>query len=172
MTAPSGCAGWLVVVGLVFGASLACSQPTVFANARHVALAPTAVRNRRRVNLEPIAGTLHYSRALVDNLVSLIQAVQKCWLGLRELPIAERSRRGKLRKAREGKVMAGHRVNYSFKLNTSRNGLLVDEEKMRVVRRIFRMVSAEGDSLNGVKKTFDHEGIPTPRGSRACYELD
>jgi hypothetical protein len=56
----------LVVVGLVFEVRLACSQPTVFANTRYVALPPTAVRNRRRVNLEPIAGTLHYSRALVD----------------------------------------------------------------------------------------------------------
>lgn len=166
MTAPSGCAGWLVVVGLVFGASLACSQPTVFANARHVALAPTAVRNRRRVNLEPIAGTLHYSRALVDNLVSLIQAVQKCWLGLRELPIAERSRREKLRKAREGKVMAGHRVKYSFKLNTSRDGLLVDEEKMRVVRRIFRMVGVEGHSMNAVYKAFERERRPARYRSR------
>jgi ATP-binding cassette subfamily C protein len=114
-----------------------------------MALAPTAVRNRRRVNLEPIAGTLHYSRALVDNLVSLIQAVQKGWLGLRELPIAERSQRGKLRKAREGKVMAGHRVKYSFKLNTSCDGLLVDEEKMRVVRRIFRMA---GDPLDEISR--------------------
>src|SRR5919107_462458 len=73
--------GWLVVVAPVFKIRLACSQPNVFANARHVALAPTAVRNRRRVNLEPIAGTLHYSRALVGNLVSLIQEVQKGWLG-------------------------------------------------------------------------------------------
>jgi hypothetical protein len=35
-----------------------------------------------------------------------------------------------------------------------------------VVRRIFRMVGAEGESLNSVKKTFDREGVPTPRGSR------
>ena len=53
----------------------------MFAIARHVTLAPTAVRNCRRVNLEPIAGTLHYSRALVDNLVYLIQAVQMARLG-------------------------------------------------------------------------------------------
>jgi hypothetical protein len=32
---------------------------------------------------------------------------------------------------------------------------------MQVVRRIFRMIGAEGDALNGVKKTFDREGIPT-----------
>src|SRR5215204_4003352 len=55
--------------------------------------------------------------------------------------IAERSRRGKLQRAREGKIMAGHRVKYGFKLNETRDGLLVDEDKMVNVRRIFRMVA-------------------------------
>src|SRR5919112_6795565 len=79
--------------------------------------------------------------------------------------IAERSRRGKLRKAREGKVMAGHRVKYGFKLNATRDGLLVDEGKMANVRRIFRMV-AEGQSLNAVHRAFEREGIPTPGGGK------
>src|SRR5918911_2136931 len=35
---------------------------------------------------------------------------------------AERSRRGKLRKAREGKVLAGGRPNNGFKLNATRDG--------------------------------------------------
>src|SRR5215211_2614526 len=35
--------------------------------------------------------------------------------------ISERSRRGKLQKAREGKVMAGPRVKYGFKLNAARD---------------------------------------------------
>jgi site-specific DNA recombinase len=78
--------------------------------------------------------------------------------------IAERSRRGKLRKAREGKVMAGHRVKYGFKLNGARDGFLVDEEKMRNVRRIFRMVGAEGCSLHAVYKAFERDRIPTPGG--------
>jgi site-specific DNA recombinase len=43
---------------------------------------------------------------------------------------------------------------------------VVNEERMRVVRRIFRMVGAEGNSLNSVKKAFDREGVPTPKGSR------
>ena len=80
--------------------------------------------------------------------------------------IAERSRRGKLRKAREGKVVAVHRVKYGFKLNATRDGLLVDEEKMRNVRRIFHMVGAEGYSMNAVGKTFEREGIPTPDGGK------
>src|SRR5215207_2041817 len=80
--------------------------------------------------------------------------------------IAERSRRGKLQKAREGKVMAGHRVKYGFKLNATRDGLLVDEGKMLNVRRIFRMVGTEGHSMNAVSKTFERERIPTPGGGK------
>jgi site-specific DNA recombinase len=80
--------------------------------------------------------------------------------------IAERSRRGKLRKAREGKVMAGRRVKYGFKLNETRDGLMVDEEKMRNVRRIFRMVGEKGLALNAVYKTFERERIPTPGGGK------
>ena len=80
--------------------------------------------------------------------------------------IAERSRRGKLQKAREGKVMAGPRVKYGFKLNATRDGLLVDEKKMHNVRRIFRMVGAEGLSLNAVFRAFERERIPTPGGGK------
>jgi hypothetical protein len=80
--------------------------------------------------------------------------------------IAERSRRGKLRKAREGKLIASPTPDYGFDYNGARDNYVVDEEKMQVVRRIFRMVGAEGESLNSVKKTFDREGVPTPMGSR------
>jgi Recombinase len=41
----------------------------------------------------------------------------------------------------------------------------VDEDKMRNVRRIFRMV-AEGRSLNAVHKAFERERIPTPGGGK------
>jgi site-specific DNA recombinase len=80
--------------------------------------------------------------------------------------MAERTRRGKLRKAREGKIIPAPTPDYGFGYNGTRDNYVVDEEKMQVVRRIFRMVGAEGHSLNAVKKTFDREGVPTPRGSR------
>jgi hypothetical protein len=51
-------------------------------------------------------------------------------------------------------------------VNASRDGLLVDEEKRRVVRRIFHMVGAEGMSLNAVYNAFTREGIPTPGGGK------
>jgi site-specific DNA recombinase len=75
---------------------------------------------------------------------------------------AERSRRGKLRKAREGKVLAGHTPNYGFKYNDTRDGYVVDEEKMRVVQRIFKMVGLERVTLHSVKRTLEREGIPAP----------
>jgi site-specific DNA recombinase len=79
---------------------------------------------------------------------------------------AERSRRGKLRKAREGKVIAIHTPNYGFKYDATRDGYEVDEDAMRVVRRIFRMVGSEHRTLYAVKRTFEREGIPTPGGAR------
>src|SRR5919202_1509774 len=78
----------------------------------------------------------------------------------------ERTRRGKLRRAREGKVVATHTPDYGFDYNEARDNYVVNEEKMRVVRRIFRMVGVEGHSLNSVKKALDREGVPTPKGSR------
>ena len=75
----------------------------------------------------------------------------KGWVSKGErLKTAERTRRGKLRKAREGKIMAVRRTKYGFKLNAARDGLLVDEEKMQVVRRIFHMVGVEGFSHSAI----------------------
>lgn len=76
---------------------------------------------------------------------------------------AERSRRGKLRKAREGKIVAPRKVTYGFKLNHTRDGYEIDEEKMEVVRYIFRKV-AEGAGLLAVKRALEAKGIPTPSG--------
>jgi site-specific DNA recombinase len=84
--------------------------------------------------------------------------------------VVERSRRGKLRKAREGKVVAGHTPNYGFRYNGVRDGYEVDEEKMAVVRRIFRMVAAEGVSTHGVARTLEREGVPNPGGGRYWYK--
>ena len=78
--------------------------------------------------------------------------------------MAERTRRGKLRKAREGKILAERRVSYGFKLNTGRDAYMVDEERMRVLRRIFRMAGVEGTTVHGIKRTLEREGIKTPAG--------
>jgi site-specific DNA recombinase len=96
------------------------------------------------------------------------------------LKIAERSRRGRQRKAREGKVLATHAPRYGFKLNATRDGYEVNETEMEVVRRIFHMVGVEGRSIRSVSTILEREGIPTPKGakhwdrsfSRKCIEDD
>src|SRR5215204_4571486 len=80
--------------------------------------------------------------------------------------IVERTWRGKLRKAREGRIVAVTAPNYGFRFNPSRDGYEVDEDKMRVVRRIFYMVGVERRALNAVKRTLEAEQIPTPTGKK------
>jgi site-specific DNA recombinase len=81
--------------------------------------------------------------------------------------IAERTRRGKLQKARQGKVIANHSVNYGFRLNAERDGYIVDERDMEVVRRIFYQVGAQGQPMYAVKRNFEREGLPSPTGKRS-----
>ena len=79
---------------------------------------------------------------------------------------AERTRRGKLRKARQGKIIAGRRPNYGFKYNRARDGYEVDENTMPVIRRIFQLAAMEGTSVHGIKRALDAEGVPTPSGRK------
>jgi site-specific DNA recombinase len=93
---------------------------------------------------------------------------------------AERMRRGKLKKVREGKVVGTHAPRYGFRFNDARDAYEVSEAEMEVVRRIFYMVGTEGQSLRAVAKTFEREGLPTPKRAkhwnrsflRACIRDD
>jgi site-specific DNA recombinase len=83
--------------------------------------------------------------------------------------ITERTRRGKLRRAKEGKIVPAGRPPLGFVYANDRYE--VDEPSMRLVRRIFEM-AANGTSLHRIRKTFEDEGITTagstrkPEGSR------
>ena len=78
---------------------------------------------------------------------------------------AERTRRGKLRKAREGKIICGHTPGYGFRYNDSRDGYEVEPSQMAVVRRIFEMVGAGGEGISGVCRALERTGIPSPKGN-------
>src|SRR3712207_3882991 len=67
---------------------------------------------------------------LGDNILDVIAAWER-------KNVAQRMNRGKRRKAKEGKIVAGPRPNYGFRFNEQRDVYLVDEEEMAVVRRIF-----------------------------------
>ena len=82
---------------------------------------------------------------------------------------AERTRRGKLRKVREGKLIAGRTAKYGraafgFKYNEGRDGLVVDEERMPFVKRMFYMAGVEGQPIYAIKKSLDMDGVLTPTG--------
>jgi site-specific DNA recombinase len=77
---------------------------------------------------------------------------------------AERTRRGRLRKAREGKVIGGRQADYGFRYNAARGGYTVHEEEMEVVRHIFRMI-AEGSSVNGTRTALEIAKVRPPRGA-------
>jgi site-specific DNA recombinase len=78
---------------------------------------------------------------------------------------AERSRRGKLRRAREGKVIAGTRCPYGFGYNDARDNYVVEPERMAVVRRIFEMLGTEGATLYAVQHELKRMGIASPNGN-------
>ena len=81
--------------------------------------------------------------------------------------IAERTRKGKLGKARVGKLPGGNQVHFGFRfLGDTAEEYEVDPSKIILVERIFRMVGDEGRSLTAVKTAFEREEIPTPRGAR------
>jgi len=78
--------------------------------------------------------------------------------------IADRMRRGKRSKAKQGKLVACPQPDYGFRYDEARDGYEVDELRMALIRRIFRMVGVEGMTLNAVARRLEAEGIPAPRG--------
>ncbi len=76
--------------------------------------------------------------------------------------IAERSKRGKLNKARRGYVIALGQPNFGFLYTQDRKGYTLAPEHMRVVQRVIYMVGVEHLSLHAVKTTMEKEGWDTP----------
>jgi site-specific DNA recombinase len=82
--------------------------------------------------------------------------------------ISERTRRGKLQKAREGKVIATMKPPYGFRYNASRDALVVHESESVVVREIFRL-AAEGHGTKAIQTRLYRQGIPSPTGKELWH---
>ena len=76
--------------------------------------------------------------------------------------IAKETRRGRMQRARSGRVVAGV-PPFGFRFNADNTNFVVSEAEMAVVRRVFSMV-AGGTGLNGVKNALQEDGTATPRG--------
>src|SRR5215217_1597151 len=74
---------------------------------------------------------------------------------------AERTRRGRLQKARKGRLVRNSRAHYGFEYDETGERYVVNEEEMAVVRRIFRLVSS-GSSLHSVKRSLEVDDVPPP----------
>jgi site-specific DNA recombinase len=81
--------------------------------------------------------------------------------------ILERTRRGRLYKARMGILSIGN-APYGYrriaKQGTERARIEIDEEQAGVVRSIFRWAGEEGLSILAVTRRLMHQHVPAPRG--------
>src|ERR687897_318450 len=99
----------------------------------------------------------------------------KGWMAKGErIKTVERSRRGRVQKARQGEIVGSHRPRFGFRyvrnVKGKAVGYEVDEEKMAVVRRVFRMVGEEGMTLYAVRKSLTAAGIPSPSGKKLWHQ--
>ena len=84
--------------------------------------------------------------------------------------IAERSRRGKLHRARQGSLNMISRPPYGYRLVRKTEvcdaRLEIDAAEATVVRRIFDLYVQEGLTMNAVARRLDAEGIPPRHADR------
>ena len=94
----------------------------------------------------------------------LMRAIKDEFAEYEHAKIAERTFSKKLEKARGGEVIAGRTPNYGFRYNEGRNGYLVDEVKMALVRRAFEMIGAEGQTSYAVVRWLEGADPHGPTG--------
>jgi site-specific DNA recombinase len=77
--------------------------------------------------------------------------------------IAERTRRGMLRRVREGNPNVTGQPKYGFRYNENKDALIVHEPEMRVVEKIFRM-AADGLGLHAIQSRLHAAAVFTATG--------
>ncbi len=90
------------------------------------------------------------SNAILDELAKFERA-----------KIAERTRRGRLRKAKEGRVVGAGATNFGFVRDG--DSLRVNPDEMEIMRQIYRLL-ADGKSIYEVVATLKEKGVKAPRG--------
>ena len=95
----------------------------------------------------------------------LMRGIQGQFAEYERAKIVERTRRGKERKAREGRIMRGPKPPYGFRYNATFDALIVHEPEMVVVEKIFRM-AASGLGPGAIQTRLHDEGVPSPTGKR------
>jgi site-specific DNA recombinase len=75
----------------------------------------------------------------------------------------ERTRRGKQRKAQEGRIST-NRAAFGFDFNATRDGYVVNPAQMEIIRRIFYMAGVEKTTIYAIKQDLERRGLRTPSG--------
>jgi site-specific DNA recombinase len=96
---------------------------------------------------------------------ALMRGIQGQFAEYERAKIVERTRRGKERKAREGRIMRGPKAPYGFRYNASCDALIVHEPEMVVVEKAFGM-AASGLGPGAIQTRLHAEGVPSPTGKR------
>jgi site-specific DNA recombinase len=75
----------------------------------------------------------------------------------------ERTRRGKQRKAREGRIIAT-RAAFGFDFNAPRDGYVVNPDQMEIVQHVFYMAGVEKATIYAIRMDLKRMGLKTPSG--------
>jgi site-specific DNA recombinase len=75
----------------------------------------------------------------------------------------ERTRRGKQRKAREGRITAT-RAAFGFDFNAPRDGYVVNPDQMEIVQHVFYMAGVEKATIYAIRMDLKRMGLKTPSG--------
>ncbi len=102
-----------------------------------------------------------------DPHTALLVQIQGAVAEYERTKLAERYRRGKLYRARQGEVF-WNSVPYGYRRVPRRDGvpahLVIDEVQAEVVRKIFSWHAEAGMTLRQITKRLTREGYPTPKG--------
>jgi site-specific DNA recombinase len=101
----------------------------------------------------------------------VLQAMQGVFHEYERVKIAERMRRGKLFKAKNGIIINGQSLyGYSYTRKSDKDPVeyLINEDEARVVRMVFKWVGDEGVSLREVIRRFYDQRIP-PRKRKSDF---
>lgn len=113
----------------------------------------------KKYNIEFV--TLHDRKAETPE-DSILQGMEGLFQEYERIKTMERTKRGKLHKARSGFIVNGpasYGYNYIPKTPSKQSHWIVNEQEADVVRKIFHWVADEGSTIYGVVKRLDQEGI-------------
>ncbi len=102
-------------------------------------------------------------------LAALFTLLDAWRAGRERRAILERTIRGRLEKARRGKVISRQAASYGYRFDPNTSTLFIHEEEARVVRLIFSLYTQDRMSLVGLADRLNHLGIPLPRGGQRWH---